>query len=206
MERSPYNQSEYVKYNAWGVNGCMSDYLEIPEFEDSIPFRTFLNDGMTIVYPHWHKEIEIIYSRKGKVNIGVDEDIVQLEEGEIFFFPSGKAHYFLASPDSERYVYQFNLMLFDERILRVSEDSLLSLFESGEPLSRNWPQSLAQKATELLVHLYEVEESKPVGMNYLTLGYLYQLIGNSICICQGDRPLQCLRNVPPFNTKKRWIC
>lgn len=155
----------------------MSDYLEIPEFQDSIPFRTFLNDGMTIVYPHWHKEIEIIYSRKGKVNIGVQEEIVQLEEGEIFFFPSGEAHYFLASPDSERYVYQFNLKLFDERILRISEDSLLSLFESGEPLSRNWPQELAQKATELLVHLYEVEQSKPVGMNYLTLGYLFQLMG-----------------------------
>ncbi|RRJ66018.1 AraC family transcriptional regulator [Paenibacillus oralis] len=155
----------------------MSNYLEIPEFEDSIPFRTFLNDGMTIVYPHWHKEIEIIYSRKGKVNIGIDEDIVQLEEGEIFFFPSGEAHYFLASPDSERYVFQFNLKLFDEKILRASEDSLLSLFESGEPHSRNWPKTLARKATELLVHLYGIEESKPAGMNYLTLGYLYQLIG-----------------------------
>ncbi|MGZ7444311.1 helix-turn-helix domain-containing protein [Paenibacillus sp. TH7-28] len=155
----------------------MSYYLEFPEFEDSIPFRTFLNDGMTIVYPHWHKEIEIIYSRKGKVNIGIDEDIVQLEEGEIFFFPSGEAHYFLASPESERYVFQFNLKVFDEKILRTSEDSLLSLFESGEPHSRNWPKTLARKATELLVHLYGIEQSKPAGMNYLTLGYLYQLIG-----------------------------
>lgn len=155
----------------------MSNYLEIPGFEDAIPFRTFLNDGMTIVYPHWHKEIEIIYSRKGKVNIGVDEDIVQLEEGEIYFFPSGEAHYFLASPDSERYVFQFNLKLFDEKILRTSEDSLLSLFEYGEPLSRNWPEPLARKATELLINLYRIEESKPAGTNYLSLGYLYQLMG-----------------------------
>lgn len=155
----------------------MSNYLEIPGFEDLIPFRTFLNDGMTIVYPHWHKEIEIIYSRKGKVNIGVNEDIVQLEEGEIYFFPSGEAHYFLASPDSERYVFQFNLKLFDEKTLRTSEDSLLSLFEYGEPHSRNWPESLARKATGLLIDLYKIEESKPVGMNYFTLGYLYQLIG-----------------------------
>lgn len=155
----------------------MSDYLEIPEFKDSILFRTFLNDGMTIVYPHWHKEIEIIYSRKGKVNIGVDEEIIQLEEGEIFFFPSGEAHYFLASPESERYVYQFDLKLFDERILRISEDSLLSLFETGVPHSRNWPPSLARKATELLICLHEVEENRPAGMNYLTLGYLYQLMG-----------------------------
>ncbi|WP_018750539.1 AraC family transcriptional regulator [Paenibacillus sanguinis] len=155
----------------------MSNYLEIPGFEDLLPFRTFLNDGMTIVYPHWHKEVEIIYSRKGKVNIGVDEDIVQLEEGEIYIFPSGEAHYFLASPDSERYVFQFNLKLFDEKVLRTSEDSLLSLFEYGEPLSRNWPETLVRRATELLIDLYKLEESKPAGMNYLTLGYLYQLIG-----------------------------
>ena len=155
----------------------MSNYLEIPEFEDSIPFRTFLNDGMTIVYPHWHTEIEIIFSRKGKVNIGVDDTIVQLEKGEIYIFPSGEAHYFLASPDSERYVYQFNLKLFDEKILRTSEDSLISLFASGEPHSRYWPKELTQKATELLVQLYGVEEQKPAGMKYMSVGYLYQLIG-----------------------------
>lgn len=44
----------------------MSNYLEIPGFEDLIPFRTFLNDGMTIVYPHWHKEIEIITRARGR--------------------------------------------------------------------------------------------------------------------------------------------
>lgn len=29
----------------------MSMYLEIPEFESEFRFRTFLNDGLTIVYP-----------------------------------------------------------------------------------------------------------------------------------------------------------
>ena len=33
----------------------MSMYLEIPEFESDFRFRTFLNDGLTIVYPHVHK-------------------------------------------------------------------------------------------------------------------------------------------------------
>ena len=92
----------------------MSLYLEIPQLNLQFPYRAFLNDGMTIVYPHWHKEIEIIYASRGQVKIGVDDMVVELQEGEIFFFASGEPHYFLASPDSERYVYQFDLKFFDE--------------------------------------------------------------------------------------------
>ena len=72
----------------------MSMYLEIPEFESDFRFRTFLNDGLTIVYPHVHKEIELIYAKRGKVNIGVADEIIELEEGELYIFASGQPHYF----------------------------------------------------------------------------------------------------------------
>ena len=65
----------------------MSMYLEIPEFESDFRFRTFLNDGLTIVYPHVHKEIELIYAKRGKVNIGVADEIIELEEGELYILP-----------------------------------------------------------------------------------------------------------------------
>lgn len=109
----------------------MSMYLEIPEFESDFRFRTFLNDGLTIVYPHVHKEIELIYAKRGKVNIGVADEIIELEEGELYIFASGQPHYFLASPESERYVYQFDFALFDETILREKELSLKTLFDEG---------------------------------------------------------------------------
>ena len=47
-----------------GVNSSMSMYLEIPEFESDFRFRTFLNDGLTIVYPHVHKENRADFMRK----------------------------------------------------------------------------------------------------------------------------------------------
>ena len=103
-------------------------YLEIPEFESDFRFRTFLNDGLTIVYPHVHKEIELIYAKRGKVNIGVADEIIELEEGELYIFASGQPHYFLASPESERYVYQFDFALFDETILREKELSFKNTF------------------------------------------------------------------------------
>ncbi|MGX7195922.1 AraC family transcriptional regulator [Enterococcus olivae] len=155
----------------------MSLYLEIPNLNQKFPYRCFLNDGMAITYPHWHKEIELIYANRGRVNIGIGETVVTLEEGEIIFFASGEPHYFLASPDNERYVYQFDLKLFDETILRKGQESLLSLFEQGERHSRYWPEAFRQTIIELLVELYHLESETTAGKNYLVLSNLYRLIG-----------------------------
>lgn len=159
----------------------MSRYLEIPEFETDFRFRTFLNDGLTIVYPHFHKEIEIIYAKLGSVNIGVDDEIIELKEGETFIFAGGQPHYFLASPASERYVYQFDSQLFIEKQLRTDETSLNTLFERGESHSRKWPKKLADKVTGLLTQLYHNECENKSGKNFRALGYLYQLIGEFYC-------------------------
>jgi len=155
----------------------MSLYLEIPDLNQKFPYRCFLNDGMAITYPHWHKEIELIYASRGRVNIGIGETVVTLEEGEIIFFASGEPHYFLASPDSERYVYQFDLKLFDETILRKEQASLIVLFEQGERYSRYWSESLRKKVIALLVELYQLETEATEGKNYLVLSNLYRLIG-----------------------------
>lgn len=155
----------------------MSLYLEIPEYKTPVPFRTFLNDGMTIVYPHWHKEIEMIYSIRGSVNIGVNNQVIKVDEGEIFFFSSGEPHYFLASPDSERYVLQFDLKLFDEIRLRRDEKTLVQLFEQGDRHSRNWPPELVDEVRQLVIDAFTIEEEEPIGKNYLLLGKLYQMVG-----------------------------
>ncbi|MGX7264231.1 AraC family transcriptional regulator [Enterococcus crotali] len=155
----------------------MSVYLERPEFEENILFRAFINDGMTIVYPHWHKEIEIIYSIRGTVNIGVGDEIVHVAEGEIYFFASGEPHYFLASPDSERIVYQFDLSLFNEKLLKSAEDcSLIELFETGEKHSSKWSKSLYLDIKQLLQQLFEEAEQNKQGKSYAQFGLLFQLI------------------------------
>ncbi|MGM0218027.1 AraC family transcriptional regulator [Enterococcus sp. AZ126] len=155
----------------------MSVYLERPEFEGNILFRAFINDGMTIVYPHWHKEIEIIYSIRGTVNIGVGDEIVNVAEGEIYFFASGEPHYFLASPDSERIVYQFDLNLFDEINLKSANDcSLIELFETGEKHSSKWSKSLALDMKKLLQQLFEESGNNNQGKNYALFSLLFQLV------------------------------
>ncbi|MFD1899101.1 AraC family transcriptional regulator [Enterococcus termitis] len=155
----------------------MSLYLEMPEFEEQLLFRAFINDGMTIVYPHWHKEVEIIYSIRGTVNIGVGDEVVHVAEGEIYFFASGEPHYFLASPDSERIVYQFDLSVFNEKQLKSAEDcSLIELFETGEKHSSKWSKSLYLDIKKLLQQLFEETEQNKQGKNYAQFALLFQLI------------------------------
>ncbi len=64
----------------------MSLYLEIPEINPLFPFKTFTNEGWSITYPHWHKEIEFIYCLEGTVRLGVDDEIIQMHVDEIYFF------------------------------------------------------------------------------------------------------------------------
>ena len=155
----------------------MSLYLEIPDLDKKMPFRTFINDGMTIVYPHWHKEIEVIYSKRGTVNIGVGEEIVHVAEGESYYFASGEPHYFLASPESERIVYQFDLQLFDEKNLKVSNEcSITELFEKGEKHSLKWPKELAEKIEGILLALFSESEHQELGKNYAIYQYFFQLV------------------------------
>ncbi|EOI55460.1 AraC family transcriptional regulator [Enterococcus gilvus] len=155
----------------------MKSYLEIPSFNGELAFRTFMNDGMAIAYPHFHKEIEIIYCSKGRVNIGVGNDVLLLDEGEIIIFSSGQPHYCLSSPDSERYVFQFDLQIFDETILK-EELSLRELFEYRELHSRYWSEELKNLSKELLLDLYNVNSNCEVGKNYMILGDLYKFIAN----------------------------
>ncbi|MBC1814418.1 cupin domain-containing protein, partial [Listeria booriae] len=94
----------------------MSEYLEIPELNKAFPFRSFINEGEVLVYPHWHKEIEIIYALKGSLNLGINDMPIQLKEGEIQVINGGDVNYFLASPNSERIVIQFDLSLFQQEM------------------------------------------------------------------------------------------
>lgn len=155
----------------------MSQYLEIPKLNGLFPFRSFISHGWDITYPHWHKEIEIIYCLKGRVNLGVYEEIIQLEEGEIYFFPSGEPHFFLASPDSQRIVYQFELKLFHENEnLQQKDRTLFELFDTAVNHSRFWPENSEKQLKKLLLSIYEENETKNEGKQYTIMGALYQIV------------------------------
>lgn len=157
----------------------MSMYLELPEFDQGFPFRAFSNDGLVIVYPHWHKEIEIIYSLKGAINIGLGEEVISVKEGEIFYFASGEPHYFLASPESERLVFQFNLSIFSEtKLVQDHELSVKELFHRGEHHSKQWPKALTEEISGILLAIFHEYQGAAFGKNFRLMSQLYQLVAS----------------------------
>ena len=155
----------------------MSHYIELVKFDSPINLKIFKNENTLASFPHFHKEVEIIYVKKGCVNIVYQNQMIALQEFEMIIFPSGATHAFLSSPNSERYVYQFDLATFDEKLLGVSQLHLVQLFDHAQVCSNIWPDDLAQTVAELLDLLFQTTLAPTIAVHYLQLGYLMQLMG-----------------------------
>ena len=155
----------------------MSHYIELVKFDSPVNLKIFENANTLASFPHFHKEIEIIYVKKGCVNIVYQNEMIALEESEMIIFPSGATHAFLSSPDSARYVYQFDLAAFDEKLLGVSQRYLMQLFDHAQVCSTDWPMDLKQTVADLLDRLFQTMQVPTVAVHYLQLGYLMQLMG-----------------------------
>lgn len=151
----------------------MADYLELMDFETPLLFKTFANSGMEVGLPHWHKEIEIIYSVEGEVNVWMNNDVFRLQQGEIYYFASGEAYSFLASPNSKRYVYQFDLHLFESE---MDVSIINQLFEEGIRHSVHWPPVLTKEVCRLLEELYEINQEVKNETKYLIMSDMYRLV------------------------------
>lgn len=154
-----------------------SHFLEIPKLDTRFPFRCFPDLGQGFVYPHWHKEVEIIYVVQGLIKIGVEDELIELQEGDIYFFDSGVPHYFLASPESKRLVYQFDLSLFSKIFLDSQYgETVQEVFFRRENWSKHWSKETKEKMRAVLQHLYDQYQQLDSGGLYLFYFYLHQML------------------------------
>ncbi|WP_310551526.1 helix-turn-helix transcriptional regulator [Paenibacillus glufosinatiresistens] len=145
----------------------MNLFLEIPKLNRHFPFRCFTNQGDTLVYPHWHKEIEIIYVTKGTLQLGINDEPVQMRQGEIQFINGGDVHFFLASPDSERAVIQFDLQLFQEVLAWSGEDiGLRDVFTQMAHSSLEWPEETASRMRKLIEDIFRENAERGPAWGY----------------------------------------
>lgn len=156
-------------------------FLERIEFDEHVHYKSFQNVGLDIIGPHCHKQVEVIYGKSGTSKIGLENSIIDLHANEIIYFSPGQLHYFLPSPDSQRYVFLFDLSIFDEVNLRKkNEQGLLELLDSGENCSQQWPPELTEMVCPILEVLFKKTDRDLVvrkpGEDYFALGCLNLLI------------------------------
>ena len=155
----------------------MGVYLEIPELNEHFLFRSFVNEGDILVYTHWHKEIEIIYVKEGNVNIGVNDVPIQLKRNDIYFINGGDVHYFLASPESERIVIQFDLSFFqDISSLEKTNKEMRNLFSSIVQASSLWSQEVADQMRQLLMTVHEENNERKSGYRYVIKAKMFEML------------------------------
>ncbi|MEO1772346.1 helix-turn-helix transcriptional regulator [Candidatus Enterococcus ferrettii] len=152
----------------------MAIYLEMPELDKDFPFRTLINDGNILTTPHWHREVELIYVTKGTISLGIDDIPYKLSEGEIAFISSGLIHYVLASPGSERLVYQFDLSYFAS--LNKENLDLQKLFSELVPVSLYWKQQQEEIIRQLLESIQLEMDTQQTGYQFVVKAAIFQLI------------------------------
>lgn len=155
----------------------MAIYLERPHLDEDFPFRTLLNDGDILTTPHWHKEQEIIFVKKGAIRMGVGEEAFEVREGEFVLIAGGRVHYVLASPGSVRYVYQFGDKLFYELMQDKYElKKLRDLWRDYPAHSREWQKEAADAAGRLLDAIYREDQERGYAYVFALKGYMCLLL------------------------------
>lgn len=152
----------------------MAIYLEMPELDKEFPFRILVNDGDILTTPHWHREVELIYVIKGTISLGIDDVPYKLSEGEIAFIGGGLIHYVLASPGSERLVYQFDLNYFTAG--NKENLDLQKLFSELLPVSPQWGESDETAIRTLLEAMNYEMKTQQIGYQFALKAGLFELI------------------------------
>lgn len=155
----------------------MAIYLEFLHMEEQFPFRTLLNDGEILTTPHWHKELEIIYVKKGMIRMGIGKEAMVVKEGEFVLVAGGRVHYVLASPGSVRYVYQFDEKFFYDSMLDKYElRSLRNLWKDYPAYSGEWRSDTANSTKTYLDAIYEEDQQRKDAYTFALKGYMCLMI------------------------------
>ncbi len=146
----------------------------MPGLDPKFGFKFLENKGDILTTPHWHREYELVLLTKGKINLGINGNQFQLEEGGIVFFNSGDIHYIVATPDSNRFVYQFDMSLFNESI--VKKINLVERLNQVSQVSSLWSDDLRLRVRKILLEIVEEENRQQSDMDFVIEGLMYQLV------------------------------
>ncbi len=159
-------------------------WQEKEEFGFSFPFRCWESELKDFIYPsHWHEYYEIFLVLQGKVNIVIDGDARDVQEGDIVLLDPGRVHGF---PSSEAQtclrIFHFAQSFF------AKEDHLLALGDYravfiqkpilhafSHPEEGNSDELLYTHIASILDLLFNEYKKKKLGWQIAIKGELYRM-------------------------------
>jgi AraC-like DNA-binding protein len=123
---------------------------------------------------HWHPEYEIIRIIEGKFNLTLDSKTYLVKEGDILFLQDGILHGGI--PENCIYdclVFDFNLLLKDNHI---STKLIQKIIRHEVAINQQLPNNI-QILNKSVEKLFLTVSGRKNGYEFITLGYLYQIVG-----------------------------
>ena len=127
---------------------------------------------------HWHDEVEIIYVKKGKVTIFIEEEVFHADQGDLFFVNSGGLH-FMESDDMgvEYYTILFPLEFISFQSEDMLEESLFLPLRQKQLLfpivvENKYKKELSRCVDQIIL----VNEDKTFGFQLRTKIFLLELL------------------------------
>lgn len=140
---------------------------------------------------HWHDEVEIIYIKRGKVTISIEEDSFHAGEGELFFVNSGELH-FMESDDLsvEYYTILFPLEFISFLSTDAIEQELFGPLRQKQLLFPTVPEDADRiKLIDRIEAMIQVNDEKAIGYQLRTrilLLEMLELMVKEACLRSAD--------------------
>ncbi len=123
---------------------------------------------------HWHKEFEIIFVRRGKLSVTLDEEKFELSEGEMLFVNPGVIH--SGNPhESEYECAVFRLEAPLRQYLSGSYEGKALL--AGDRILPPLLFRSNQMATTIALRLFEAMREQPIGFELTAFSAVAELFG-----------------------------
>ncbi|MBU5351482.1 AraC family transcriptional regulator [Paenibacillus silvae] len=168
-------------------------FLETGHMADGFPIRLIYTGAQFNYAAHWHDEVELVVVNGKKARIGVNEQILELDQGDMLLIKPGDVHYFL--PGTER----LTILLFRLELLTGSFTSEVEMQELGALFNQTTviPASSQGNPGPYVEAIAAEKKNQRPGYRWLMVSRLYDLI------------VLLLRTAPPAdanNTAPCWPC
>lgn len=145
---------------------------EVIKYFEGLPMK-ILFVGINDINYHWHKEVEIVFVLDGSIELMIEDEKYELNQGDIFLINSYKVHAFGSHSTSNLLM----ILQFDSSICRDNKDgdiytfdcNTLKLNEHSAVAMMNLRQSMANLGREYYL--------KRIGYYFYVQSYFTKILG-----------------------------
>lgn len=140
---------------------------------ESLPARCFsyLSDSQLITN-HWHNSLEMLYMDSGNMDVGINDKIYHLKQGDLIIINSGDIHFTHCRKLSRVYALQVPYPILKAHIPNYD----YVRFQTQTGLDILTGSSHFDPIRELMISLYQTMTGKAPGFSLLFSSQLYQLL------------------------------